>query len=261
MGTPKVFGTTPASDWSARAGGGLTTLAPMPDTTEVPDADGRSRRWDAHKAQRRREILDAAIEVIERDGLEISIKQIADRLALPRPVVYRHFEGRADLDERIRARIIEMLMAAVTPTLRPGGSLRQAVRHALATYLGWVEEHPRLHHFLGTGSKHERGVDSTAVSDAKTAIARHLVELVASSLAALELSTEFARPMGFGTLGFVDAAVNSWRSDPDSTLTARTLTEFLTVSVCHLIEGNARIIGVSVDADAPLDAAFRRVES
>lgn len=232
-------------------------LEPADLTPRDPDTDGRSRRWDAHKAQRRGRILDAAIEVIEEEGLEISIKQIADRLGLPRPVVYRHFNGRADLEEQIRRRIIDMLMSEVTPTLTPGGTLRHAVHHALRTYLDWIEQHPHLHHFLGTGTHHERAVDSTAVSDAKTAIARHIEGLITEALAVVGHRTELARPMGFGMLGFVDAAVNSWRSDRESTLTAGMLTDFLATSLCHLLEGNARALGVGLDADAPVDKILR----
>ncbi|MDQ3576647.1 MAG: TetR/AcrR family transcriptional regulator [Actinomycetota bacterium] len=92
------------------------------------NADGRSTRWDAHKLQRRLEILDAAVAAIEQDGPHVGVKQIAERVGLPRSVVYRHFTGRADLDEQIRQRIIDGLMIRLTPTPHPDGTMLAAIR-------------------------------------------------------------------------------------------------------------------------------------
>ncbi len=58
----------------------------MLDAAETA-ADGRATRWDAHKAQRRVEVLDAAVELIERAGPVVGLQQIVDHVGLPRPVV------------------------------------------------------------------------------------------------------------------------------------------------------------------------------
>ena len=62
--------------------------------------DGRQARWERHNQQRRRQIIDAAIEVIEEAGPggELHVQQIATRAGVNRTVVYRYFEDRADLD-------------------------------------------------------------------------------------------------------------------------------------------------------------------
>lgn len=114
-------------------------------STPTSEIDGRSTRWNAHNRSRRRRILDAAIEVIETDGPDVSVQQIADRVGLPRPVVYRHFTDRDDLDEQIRAHIVEIFLADLTPALSPEGTALHAIRHAVDTYLGWIETHPKLH--------------------------------------------------------------------------------------------------------------------
>lgn len=114
------------------------------NATPTRAADGRSTRWNGHKARRRADMLDAALTVIEENGTDISVQQIADRLRVPRPVVYRHFDGRTDLDDAIRRHILEALLAELLPRLRPDGTLRDAVRGAVGTYVGWVERHPNL---------------------------------------------------------------------------------------------------------------------
>lgn len=236
-------------------GGGI--VLDVSRATERHAADGRSSRWDEHNAQRRLDVLDAAIEAIERHGVGVTVKQIADRLGLPRPVVYRHFDGRTDLDEQIRARILEMLLAELEPALRPEGTVAEAVRHAVGTYLAWVDRHPRLHHFLGTGRHHERVTGSPVVSGARNAIAAQLAALFAEALSLVGKDASFARPMAFGVIGLVDGVVNAWRSDSTSAITPAEITSRLTDSLLALIESNARALGVDVHADTPVGELLR----
>lgn len=231
-------------------GGGI--VLDVSRATERPLTDGRTIRWEEHKAQRRLDVLDAAIEVIERHGVDVTVKQIADRLGLPRPVVYRHFDGRTDLDEQIRARILEMLLAELEPALRPAGTVAEAVRHAVASYLGWVERHPRLHHFLGTGRHHKRATGSPAVSGARDAIAARLAALFTAALDHFGKDASFARPMAYGVIGLVDGVVNAWRGDPDTLVAPADVVGRLTDSILALIESNARALGLPVHAGTPV---------
>lgn len=215
--------------------------------------DGRTHRWTEHKAQRRDEVLDAAVAAIETVGVDVTVKQIAERLGLPRPVVYRHFDGRPDLDEQIRGRILEQLLAELLPTLRPDGTVRHAVQHAVGTYLHWVDRHPLLHRFLGTGSHHDGGVGSPALLGARNVVGSQLAELFAAVLRAFDADAALARPMAFGVMGLVDGAVNAWRGEPGS-LTAAQLERQLTLSLLALIDANARPLGIPITADTPVSA-------
>ncbi|RDI67124.1 TetR/AcrR family transcriptional regulator [Nocardia pseudobrasiliensis] len=208
--------------------------------------DGRTTRWNGHKQQRRAEVLDAAVAVIEECGVDVSVQQIADRLRLPRPVVYRHFDGRADLDEQIRRRILELLLAELMPTLRADGTLKDAVRGAVGTYVGWIERHPHLHRFLAEDAPHG---DSGALAGARDRIGGRLADLFATSLARFGIDPNRARPMAFGIIGFVDGVVNSWRGDIASTLSSEQVEGILSSSVLALFEGNARSLGVPLQRD------------
>lgn len=160
---------------------------PSPRDRE-PAADGRSTRWDGHKARRRTEMLDAALSVIEENGTEISVQQIADRLRVPRPVVYRHFDGRADLDDAIRRHIVESLMAELLPRLQPEGTVRELVRGAVGTYVGWVERHPNLHRFLAAADPH--GESATVLAGARDRIGGRIGRPVRRHPAALRYRPE-----------------------------------------------------------------------
>ncbi|MFI5775626.1 TetR/AcrR family transcriptional regulator [Nocardia sp. NPDC051570] len=211
-----------------------------------PRLDGRSTRWNGHKQQRRAEVLDAAVAVIEENGVDVSVQQIADRLRLPRPVVYRHFDGRTDLDDQIRQRILESLLADLMPTLRADGTVKDAVRGAVGTYVGWVVRHPNLHRFLAGDAPQG---DSGALAGARDRIGGRLADLFATSLARFGIDPNRARPMAFGIIGFVDGVVNSWRADPAPTLSSEQVEGILSSSVLALFEGNARSLGVPLQRD------------
>lgn len=220
---------------------------------DQPDVDGRSTRWDAHKAQRRVEVLDAAVAAIEQDGPDVGVKQIAERVGVPRPVVYRHFKDRADLDEQIRQRIIDSLMAELDPTLRPDGTPVQAIRRAVVAYLDWIEQHPRLHAFLGAAVRPGApSVGSRIVAGTKAAIASQAAELFAIALKMSGKDTNLAPSIASGIVGFVDASVNRWLADKRKTLTTAQLAEFLTCSIWAILDGNLKALGVEIDPDTPV---------
>ncbi|MCE5292317.1 MAG: TetR/AcrR family transcriptional regulator [Nocardiaceae bacterium] len=207
-------------------------------------SDGRSQRWDEHKEQRRARILDSAIAVIEESGVDFSVQAIAAQTGLPRPVVYRHFKDRADLDEQIRRRILKILMAELLPSLQPAGTVGEAIAHAVTTYVLWTEKHPRLHHFLGTG------VDKPAVSGARGQISSALTTLFVSALSRTGADIAPARPMAYGTIGFVDGVVSSWRTSPNAP--AEQIVSLLTASLISLLETTAKEQGIDLDRTTPV---------
>lgn len=188
--------------------------------------------------------------MIEEQGVEVSVQQIADRLKLPRPVVYRHFDGRADLDEQIRHAILESLLVELMPRLNPDGSVRDAVRAAVGSYVGWVDRHPHLHRFLNESAPQ----GDSALAGARNRIGGRLADLFVTSFGRYDIEPSRARPMAFGIIAFVDGVVNSWRADSGSTLTSEQIQGILTESVLALFEGNARSLGVPMDRDSGVGA-------
>lgn len=224
----------------------------MLDTTNRrAEADGRSTRWDAHKARRQVDLLDAAVAAIEQDGPKVGVKQIADRIGLPRSVVYRHFKDRADLDEQIRQRIIDSLMAEFAPTLEPDGTAIAAIRRAVDAYLDWIKQNPRLHAFLGAGTRAPGG-GSRVVAGTKAVIAVQAGELFSTVLRSFGKDTSLAPSIAFGLVGFVDATVNNWLADKRRGLGSAQLAEFLTCSIWSVLDGNLRRLGVEIDPDRPV---------
>lgn len=211
------------------------------------ESDGRRRRWDAHKTARRADFLEAAVATIEQRGPHVGVKQVAEHAGLPRPVLYRHFRDRQDLDEQIRETIVGRLMAELVPILVPDGTPRQTIRNAVSTYLGWIDRNPRLHQFLSTGRTHDPG--SRVIVNTKTAIAGHLAELLVRVLRSYDARTDIAEPLAFAVVGLVDSAVNRWLSTTDPQWSAGELADFLSTSIWNLVEGQLRGLGMVVDPD------------
>jgi len=222
--------------------------------TAVPEADGRTTRWVDHKVKRKDRVLEAAIAAIAAEGSDVGVQQIAARADVPRSAVYRIFADRGDLDEQIRARIIDRLMADLAPALTPQGTVEQAITRAVDTYLHWIVQSPRLHQFLGTGSAKRRIVGSRVVTGTRTAIAVQLTKVLETVLRELDRDTGLAESVAFGLVGLVDASVNRWLNSPRRMLTAEQLAGFLTTSIWQVLDGNLRDLGVIIDPTTPLSA-------
>lgn len=220
----------------------------------VVEADGRATRWDGHKAERRELILDAAIEAVSDEGAQVGVQHIAALAGLPRSVVYRIFRDREDLDEQIRARIVERLMTELSPALTPRGTLQEWVNGAVKTYLGWVMEFPRLHQFLGSGSASRRTTGSRVVTGTKTAIAAQLAEFMKDTLRDSGADPSVAEPLAFGLIGLVDGSVNRWVSNPDAAVSSTQLGAFLADAIWQVLCSALAREGLSITSETALDA-------
>ena len=214
--------------------------------------DGRDSRWTRHRSGRRDEVLTRAVELIDANGGGVSVAAIAAASDTPRSVVYRLFDGREELDEHIRRRIVDDLMATLVPAVQIRGSVRSSTRTAVETYVGWVIAHPKLHAFLGLGSASRPSAGSQTLADAKTVIGEDLASLIGSVIPDSGESAQVssaALDLAFALVGAVDNVVNHWVVRTRDHGDAARVVEFLTDSCCALIEATARGLDLAVDVD------------
>lgn len=215
--------------------------------------DGRQARWAKHNQERRRQILDAAVEVLEaaEPGAEFHVQQIAERAGLNRTVVYRHFADRADLDRGVQGQILNDLAALLVPAVSLEGTVNQIIRRIVSTYVEWVVAHPSLHVFAEQESSGpmQHGIHQiagTLVEVLETAIEMLGAELDADERAAVD-------PLAYGLVGAVLGAVRRWVGREELAPTAPVLSELLSQSVWHILDGHARRLGLEVDPDLPIE--------
>jgi AcrR family transcriptional regulator len=96
--------------------------------------------------QRREQLLDVVLDVIDTDGVgAVSMDAVARRAGVTRPVVYSHFTDandmlRASLDREEQRALAQILDAMPAPN---GNDLATAFHHLFDTYLHAVAEAPQ----------------------------------------------------------------------------------------------------------------------
>ena len=218
--------------------------------------DGRQARWDRHNQQRRQQILDAAIAVVEADepGAEFHVQQIADQAGLNRTVVYRHFSDRADLDRAIQDEILLRLTALLLPQVSLDGTVNEIIHRIVSTYVDWAVEHPALHRLAEYDSTGGPGPLHNGIHQ----IAGVLVEILETVIATLEVKLDDGEsaaidPLAYALVGAVFGAVRRWASREKREPSATQLSDILSRSVWHLLDGHARRLGLDLDPDVPID--------
>ena len=234
----------------------------MPGSGKGPD--GRQARWDKHNQARRQVILDAAVAVVEagEPGTEFHVQQIADRAGVGRTVVYRHFADRADLDQALQAEVLEKLTAHLLPEVTLDGTVHEIIGRIISTYVDWAVEHPALHRFAEQAQAGAAG----PLEDGLNRIATVLVEVLQTAIALLgvEMDDDDAAaidPLAYALVGAVFGAVRRWAGQSPRQLSAAHLSAMLSSSVWHIIDGQARRLGVELDPDVPVEQLLGLTEA
>src|ERR1700755_2555234 len=92
--------------------------------TATSDTRPRSNRLPRH--ERRRQLLDAALEVFVSQGYHAAaMDEIAERAGVSKPVLYQHFPGKLELYLALLDESVDTLVATVGGALRAHGDRRQ----------------------------------------------------------------------------------------------------------------------------------------
>jgi len=101
--------------------------------------DLKRRRLPA--AQRRRLILDAALDVVGRKGFQAaSIDEIATAAGVSKALIYEHFASKQALREALLSDHVEELFRRLAANAERGGTGADRLRGGLDAFLGFVAE-------------------------------------------------------------------------------------------------------------------------
>lgn len=173
----------------------------MNATTQAP-VDGRSARWDRHRAERRAELLDVARHLIHERGPDVTMEDIAAASGTSKSIVYRYFEDKAHLQRALGRSILatmhEKLLAEVAALeerigREPGADER--IQAMIRAYVETAQRSPGVYRFV------------TRPSDGLS----HFLDSV-SRLVATFLPDDVPAPQvwAHGAVGFVERAVDTW---------------------------------------------------
>jgi AcrR family transcriptional regulator len=183
--------------------------------------DGRQQR----RAERRAEMVQAAMSAVRTHGPGVSVAEIAAAAGITKPVLYRHFDDRADLQSAVGRQAAAMLMARIAPALQIEGEPPEVIRGIVDAFLGGIEDEPELWRFV-VHHPIERAPGAEIVDDAREQIARLLTTLLANPLAAAGRDTDSAQAWAQGLVGMVQSAGDWWLERRPMSRAA--LTDYLT---------------------------------
>ncbi len=205
--------------------------------------DRRDSRWDAHRRQRRAQLVGAAIGAIRRHGAGVGMDDVAAAAGTSKTVVYRHFGDRTGLYtavcESVAAVLLGEIRRATTEAMAaaPGGGPRAATSAGVDAYLRLIESDPELYRFVvhrplltqPSGSRQATPSPSAdPVTDLVTVIGDEIATVIGDRLR--HTGTEpgdAARPWGHAIVGLVRGAADDWLIRPNG-MTRERLTTHLT---------------------------------
>jgi AcrR family transcriptional regulator len=180
---------------------------------------------DSRRLARREELLDAAVEVIRRDGPAVSMEVIAAEAGVTKPIVYRHFGDRSGLVAALAKRFTDELMGALQSSLERDAEPRDLLVGTIDAYLAFVEKEPNLYRFV------VQHVDAGAeeLSGFVRQVAKEVAVVLGERLREIGYDSGAAEPWAYGLVGMVHLA-GDWWVDSGAMPRAR-LVEYLTTLV------------------------------
>jgi AcrR family transcriptional regulator len=209
--------------------------------------DGRSSRWDAHRIERREQLIDAAIVAVKEHGTDAGMDRIAAAARTSKPVIYRYFADKNELYRAMGERIIGVIARALV-RVQDQAEPRVLVKASIDAYLQLLGDNPELFRFVTAHrALHEaRPGEPTAFEFARP-VADVLTESLGRRLADVGLDPGGARPWGEAIVGFIQAASLWWIEHPDA-MTRDQLSDYLTALLWGGVAGVLQGAGQDVDA-------------
>jgi AcrR family transcriptional regulator len=202
--------------------------------------DGRTTRWDAHRDQRRIELVEAAVRAIDQHGPDASVADIAAEAGISKPVIYRYFADKAELHSAVGQWGADLVLEKLLPVIMTPGPVRDRVASACDAYLQVLEEHPQVFLLL---VRHRTG-GSDPLADGKVAIAAMLARTIGDSLRAQDLDAAGAEPWAHGLVGLGLSTGEWWLTR--QTMSREAVSRYLTEFVWHAFAGVSREYGFPV---------------
>ncbi|TNC23196.1 TetR/AcrR family transcriptional regulator [Amycolatopsis alkalitolerans] len=219
---------------------------------EAATGDARRDRWRKHRVARRAEFVEAALRALDEHGPDLAMENVAVAAGVTKPVLYRHFEDKADLYVALGQRGTELLFSRLVPAINSQLAPVPRIRKALDAFFGVIEEHPNLYRLLARGAFTERPANSDVVAEDKELIATALTALLGDYMRMFGMDSGAAEPWAYGIVGMVQNT-GEWWLDRRS-MSRDAVVEYLTQIIWAAIDGLARQNGITIDPDKPLEA-------
>lgn len=191
-----------------------------------PESAGRSARWATHRQQRRAELIELAIHAIREHGAGLSVATIAAHAGVTKPVLYRHFADRADLQHAVSEQAARMLLRRLLPELAADREPTERIRAIVEAFLAGAEEEPELWRFVVHNPGGEPAAGADVVANNISMVAGMLTAVLVDQLRARDMDAGGAEAWAYGLAGLVYMAGDWWLQR--RTMSRAALTDYLT---------------------------------
>lgn len=193
------------------------------ETSSTP-SDGRSTRWEQHRAERRAELVRAARKAVHRHGPDISMDEIATTAGTSKSIVYRYFADKTGLQVAVGEAVVDQMHTALDEAARAATTPREALRSMIDVYLEMVEGSPNVYWFVTRPVTEDASAPLGNFLEAvATLIARPFARVMTAGSAEVDQADIWAA----GAVGFVRGSGEWWlrHRDDEGSPTREELTE------------------------------------
>ena len=164
------------------------------------------------KAERRAQLLEAALEVFSADGYHAAgMDQIAERAGVTKPVLYQHFPSKLDLYLALLDSAIDELLTATNAAIASTNDNKLRVRATLDAYFGFVDARKSGFRLVFESDLMNEPAVRDRVQLAESAIAESIAQVIATDTG---LRDDQALLLGSGLQGTMEIAARRWVRDP-----------------------------------------------
>lgn len=198
----------------------------MSTTESATRPDGRDTRWTAHRAERRRELVEAALRAIRAHGATVGMDEIAAEAGTSKTVIYRHHGDRLGLYLAVCEAVDDIIMSDFGKTMSASGiqigtddlfegDPYDVLVAVIGSYLSLVERDPEVYRFVTRRPLVDLPPETDPVIGLTDAIANSLTDVFRTALSARGEDTSAAASWAHGLVGFVREAADRWLADPE----------------------------------------------
>ncbi|QCB97689.1 TetR/AcrR family transcriptional regulator [Arthrobacter sp. PAMC25564] len=116
----------------------------------VPDGavDGRDSRWQAHREERRRELIKSARKAVHALGSDASMEDIAAAAGTSKSVFYRYFGDKAGLQQAVGEVVLSQMQRRIQEAAQAAQTPREGLFAMVSAYLQMAETSPNVYAFV-----------------------------------------------------------------------------------------------------------------
>jgi AcrR family transcriptional regulator len=179
--------------------------------TATSDTRPRSSRLPRH--ERRRQLLDAALEVFVSQGYHAAaMDDIAERAGVSKPVLYQHFPGKLELYLALLDESVGTLLDTVRDALRSNPDPKQRVAATFGAYFEYVGGNGQAYRLVFESDLS----NEPAVREKLEEVQRQCAEMVSRAVREdAGLSAEEAHLLSVGLVGMAQVTARYWLSTRD----------------------------------------------